>query len=176
MKIALIALVGAASAASITQKTDKILENADSWDGWRPHMHEFPGTVNQNGNFMDAYERKIPSHFQGDAADQDYYPVDRFTRNILDNYAIEGVSGKKQKNPKPTGSFYLTKNGARRAAVEVLCTHFKKCDKDADAYLDYYYDDAWNYFDVNRVGRIDAIGVSTFFRFLCKPLGNVDLQ
>jgi len=41
----------------------------DNWDGWHPHMHEFPGTVNDNGNFMDAYSRKLPPRFVGNSAD-----------------------------------------------------------------------------------------------------------
>jgi hypothetical protein len=156
-------------------QTDKILET-DNWDGWHAHMHEFPGTINQNGNFVDAYERTLPIRFQGDSADDGYYPVDNFTQNILNKYAIEGVKGQKQKNPSPTGAFYLTKASAKQASEEVLCTHFKKCGADAAKYLGLYYDDAWDYYDVNRVGRIDAIGVSQFFRHLTNPLGSIDLQ
>ena len=156
-------------------QTDKILENLDNWDGWHAHMHEFPGTINQNGNFMDSYDREIPVRFQGNSADMDYYPVDTFTQNMLKKYAIEGVSGKKVKDPKPTGAFYLTKDTAREAAAEVICTHFKKCGADGEKYLAFYYEDAWNYYDVNRVGRIDAIGVSQFFRHLTRPLGDIDL-
>jgi len=152
------------------------MENKDNWDGWHPTMHEFPGTINENGNWVDTYDRAIPDPFQGDSADTSYYPVDTFTQNILKKYAVEGVSGKKEKDPKPTGSFYLTKDLARQASTEVICTHFNKCDKAVEEYLKLYYDDAWNYYDVNRVGRIDAIGVSQFFRFLTRPLGMIDLQ
>ena len=42
-------------------------------------MHEFPGTVNEHGNFMDPYNRVIPTRFVGDAADENAYPVDKFT-------------------------------------------------------------------------------------------------
>ena len=95
---------------------------------------------------------------------------------MLNKYAIEGVTGQKQKDARPTGAFYLTKADARRAAVEVICTHFKKCGAEGEKYLNFYYEDAWNYYDVNRVGRIDAIGVSQFFRHLTRPLGMIDLQ
>ena len=183
-----LALVGLTAAVSVQQKsnqdklfdemfvqTDKIIEKAKNWNGWDAKMHEFPGTINQNGNFMDAYERDIPHPFVGDAADQDYYPVDTFTQSILNTYAIEGVKDQKD-HPAPTGSFYLTKDAARKASVEVICTHFKKCGAEGKKYLDLYYDDAWKYYDVNRVGTIDAIGVSQFFRFLTRPLGQIDLQ
>ena len=184
-----LAVLASASAVELKQKTnqdklydemllqtEKVLENAPTWNGWSSHMHEFPGTVNQNGNFMDSYERNLPHPFVGNAADDGYYPVDTFTQNMIKNYAIEGGRGQKQKDPAPTGSFYLTKDGARQAAAEVVCTHFKKCGDEAEKFLAFYYEDAWNYYDVNRVGRIDAIGVSQFFRHLTRPLGFIDLQ
>lgn len=185
---AALALTGAVSAVDLAQMNNqeklfdemnvqigKIVENGDNWDGWHGYMHEFPGTINQNGNYMDAYEREIPHPFVGDSADVNYYPVDKFTQNMIETYAIEGVDGKKEKDPKPTGNFFLTKDTARTAAAEVVCTHFAKCGDDAEKYLAFYYDDAWNYYDVNRVGKIDAIGVSQFFRFLTRPLGMIDL-
>ena len=157
-------------------QTEKIVENGEPWEGWNANMHEFPGTINQHGDFMDAYEREIPHPFVGDSAEVNFYPVDAFTQNMIKNYAIEGVDGKKEKDPQPTGEFYLTKDTARKAAAEVVCTHFNKCKEEGEKYLKFYYDDAWNYYDVNREGRIDAIGVSQFFRFLTRPLGMIDLQ
>ena len=43
-------------------------------------MEEFPGTVNDYGDWYNSYERQIPERFQGDAADETYYPVDKFTQ------------------------------------------------------------------------------------------------
>ena len=188
--IALLALVGSTSAIELSQQksnqeklfevmnlqTDRVLENKGNWDGWHPYMHDFPGTVNQHGNWMDSYSRDVPHPFVGDAADTNYYPVDTFTQNMITNYAVEGVDGQKDKDPKPTGKFYLTKDTARKAAAEVVCTHFAKCGDEAEKYLKFYYDDAWKYYDVNNEGQIDAIGVSQFFRFLTRPLGTIDLQ
>ena len=139
-------------------------------------MHEFPGTVTEYGNFVNPYNRTLPARFTGNAADDGYYPIDTFTQNMLKKYAIEGIEGKKEKDPRPTGSFYLTKDSARLAAVEVLCTHFALCKEKGEEYLAGHYEDAWNYYDVNREGRIDAVGVSQFFRFLTRPLGSIDLQ
>ena len=73
-------------------QTNKILEKKEGFDGWEPEMHKFPGTVNENGNFKDGYERKIPEVFDGDAADVGYYPLDNFTKNLIENYATEGKS------------------------------------------------------------------------------------
>ena len=139
-------------------------------------MHEFPGNVNEFGHWVNEYTRTLPKRFQGNSADTAYYPVDSFTQNMLNKYAIEGIEGKKEKDPRPTGSFYLTKDSARLASKEVLCTHFSLCAAKGEEYLASHYNDVWNYYDVNNEGRIDAIGVSQFFRFLTKPLGTIDLQ
>jgi hypothetical protein len=155
--------------------TEKIIEKGTDFIGWHPEMHEFPGTVNEYGNFKDAYTRVKPERFDGDSADTNYYPVDKFTQNMLNKYAVEGHTDKKG-HPQPTGHFTLTADTARTAAAEVVCTHFSKCGKDGDDYLSKYFQDAWNYYDVNREGKIDAIGVSQFFRFLTRPLGDIDLQ
>ena len=164
-------------------QTDKILETLPNWDGWHPEMHKFPGTVNEYGNYMDSYNRELPERFQGDAADEGIGPVDKVTQNIIANYAVEGVQGTKAKNPSPTGQFYLTKDKARVVAKEVLCTHFNKCDAAGEEFLNSpgphdaqnKFDDAWDYFDVNHEGRLDAVGVSTFYRHLCMPLGWLDV-
>ena len=187
----MIALIGATSAVSVSQRTNqeklydqmnvqleesKVLEMKDNFNGYHAYLHEFPGTVNENGNFMAPYERVYPERFVGDSADQDYYPVDTFTQNILKSYAVEGITGKKEKNPRPNGHYSLSKDTARSAAAEVICTHFKKCGDEGKKWLDFYYEDAWNYYDVNRTGFIDAIGVAQFFRHLTRPLGTIDLQ
>ena len=151
----------------------KVIEQADNWDGWHPHMHEFPGTVNEFGNYMDPYNRVVPERFVDENADS--YPVDKFTQNMIKNYAVEGIDGKKEKDPKPTGRFFLSKATARRVAGEIVCTHFHKCGGDAEAFLNANYDDAWAYYDVNKEGRIDAVGSSQFFRHLTTPLGWLDL-
>jgi hypothetical protein len=136
-------------------------------------MNGLPGTVNEMGNWIAPYSRSIPERFTGDVA-LDSYPVDKFTQNMLTKYAIEGISDK-GKDPKPSGNFYLTKDSARKAAGEVLCTHFAQCKGEGEDFLKLRYDDAWNYYDVNKTGRIDAIGVSQFFRYLTRPLGAIDL-
>tara|TARA_B110000285_G_C14944034_1_gene523437 strand:- start:328 stop:609 length:282 start_codon:yes stop_codon:yes gene_type:complete len=93
---------------------------------------------------------------------------------MISNYAIEGMDDK-GKDPKPSGKFYLTKDSARRAAAEVLCTHFAQCGAEGEKFLGLRYDESWNYYDVNKTGRIDAVGVSQFFRYLTRPLGAIDL-
>lgn len=99
-------------------------------------MNEFPGTVTEFGNFKDSYDRQVPDVFSGDAADTGYYPLDNFTKNLIENYAIEGKSpvdeGKvayDKYHPQPSGKFFITKAIGRKIAKEVLCTHFSKCNE-----------------------------------------------
>mmetsp|Transcript_16890 Transcript_16890/g.25983 ORF Transcript_16890/g.25983 Transcript_16890/m.25983 type:complete len:184 (+) Transcript_16890:26-577(+) len=183
MKIVL-ALLGATSAVRLTDNQgklyeyvqvgeSKVLENLDNFGGWEPHMHEFPGTVNEYGNYMDSYNREMPERFAEE--DTNGHPVDKFTQNLIKNYAVEGIDGKKEKDPKPTGHFYLTKAAGRTVGAEILCTHFNKCGADAEQFLAEHYDDAWNYYDVNKAGQIDAIGSSQFFRHLTISLGWLDI-
>ena len=102
----------------------KILETTlPGWNGWHPHMDGFPGTVNEFGNYMDPYSRKLPERFVGDAAQEDIPPVDKFTQNLISKYCTEGHTG--DKHPKPTGKFYINRENALKVAKEVSCTHFK---------------------------------------------------
>ena len=118
---------------NIQLEESKVLETLGNWDGWHAHMHEFPGTVNEFGNYMDAYNRTMPERFVDEDANS--YPVDKFTQNMIANYAVEGVDGQKEKDPSPTGRFFLTKEKARTVATEILCTHFKKCGADGEEFL-----------------------------------------
>merc|ERR1719263_1352438 len=158
-------------------RSDKVIENLPPFSGWGAHLNGLPGTVNEFGNYFAPYNRDIPVRFTGDVA-LDSYPVDKFTQNMLTKYAIEGIDNKNAKDgadPVPNGKFYLTKDSARKAAAEVVCTHFALCKDEGENFLNLRYDDAWNYYDVNKVGRIDAVGVSQFFRYLTRPLGAIDL-
>ena len=76
---------------NIQVEESKVIETAGNWDGWHPHMHEFPGTVNEFGNYMDPYNREVPERFVDEDANS--YPVDKFTQNMIKNYAVESVDG-----------------------------------------------------------------------------------
>ena len=52
-------------------------------------------------------------------------------------------------------------------------THLHKTKEEAKAYLKEKFDDAWNYYDVNHDGHVDASWVATILRFMCRP--DVDL-
>ena len=163
-------------AENIQTSGSKILEDKDTFKGWLPHMEEFPGTVNGNGNFIEGYERQVPTVFSADSADDGYYSTDKFTQNMIKNHAIEGVSKKKGQDPQRTHQFYLTPDMAKAAATEILATHFGMNAKESADYLAKNFDANWNYYDVNGEGRIDVVGSSTFMRRLTHKLGDLDLQ
>jgi len=64
------------SNASNQQKLYKILEDKDGFSGWHAGLSGFPGTVNENGNYMQPYARAIPTVFSGDAANDTQVPLD----------------------------------------------------------------------------------------------------
>lgn len=155
-------------------QTGKILETVQGWTGVEAKMHKFPGTKNELGHWVNDYERTLPERFDDEALDS--YPVDKFTQNLIANYAVEGLDGIKVKNPTPNGRYFMKKETLRQVAKEVLGTHFGKTGKDAEDYLNDKFDYSFDYYDVNKEGRIDAIGMSAqFMRFLCKPLGDLDI-
>jgi hypothetical protein len=168
---------GVTDTNNVLLEESKIIETPKaSWAGWHPHMNGFPGTVNQNGDFMSPYTRVVPARFVGDSADETYYPTDKFTQNLLHNYAIEGVNGQKEAEPIPTGHFYLTKEKGFGLAAETICTHFSKCGDEGKKFLDDNYAAAFDYYDVNKEGRIDAVGMTAqMMRYLCQPLGWLDI-
>ena len=74
-------------------QTRKIVEsNEDKFKGWGAHMEGFPGTQNEFGNWFDPYNRVMPKRFVGDSAEDNYYPIDKFTQNMLTKYAVEAVA------------------------------------------------------------------------------------
>merc|ERR1719443_2253458 len=57
--------------SNVQLSSSKVIESGDDWDVWGAHMHEFPGTVNDMGDFMSPYHRKLPEYYEdanGDSA------------------------------------------------------------------------------------------------------------
>ena len=149
-------------------QTGKVLETtagSNVHGGWGPEMHEFPGTQNEYGDFIQPYERVLPERFVGDAAQEDVVPVDKFTQNLIENYATEGQQDKED-GGAPTGVFFLTKSQAKSAARETLATNKGLKGEALTKYLDTYFDKAWGHFDVNQVGSIASLRMAEFIRFL----------
>jgi ABC-type Zn2+ transport system substrate-binding protein/surface adhesin len=112
------------------------------------HEHEMLGDG--------GYNRVTTARF---AADQD----DIFMRSMIEQYALEG----KNKDGSPNGQFWLDEALARSASNEVLETNCKVTGKAREGYLKTYFPRTWAHFDVNRTGKVEAIKMPQFMRFLC---------
>ena len=42
---------------AVTLRSHKIVEGSDDFQGWGAHMDGFPGTVNENGEYYNKYDR-----------------------------------------------------------------------------------------------------------------------
>merc|ERR1712032_805976 len=71
-----------------------------------------------DGQWKDSYDRVVPGHLD----DTDGVPVDKFTANVISNYATEGVS----KEGLPNGQFFITHDQTMALAREVVQTHLGK--------------------------------------------------
>ena len=113
-----------------------------------------------------AYEREHPSNFQGPGTGDD-----QFMFSMIKNYALEEAN----EDGKKTGKFIFKYNNARLAAGEILDTHLGLKGKQADEYMNKYFDSTWRHFDTANDGKIEADRMSGFFRFLCGNM-NIDLD
>ena len=146
----------------------RVEETSKDFAGFPASDHGFVGNNHNNGEWKDAYERVLPGHFDSDEGQH----VDTFTRNVIKNYATEGVT----KQGKPNGYFFITKEQAKDIANEVVQTHLGYDKAKTKQFLDQKFDDMWDYYDVNREQIIDANWTATFMRALCKPVKDIDLQ
>jgi len=102
------------------------------------------------------YERVTPARFSDDKDDI-------FMRSVIEQYAQEC----KNKDGSPNGQFVLDESNAYSLAREVLDTHRKLTGEARDNYLKTYFKRTWEHFDVNRTGKVEAIKMPQFMRFLC---------
>ena len=103
-----------------------------------------------------GYERVTTPRF---SADND----DIFMRSMIEQYASEG----KNKDGSPNGQFWMTEAEAMAASGEVVETHKGLKGAAKASYLKSYFPRTWAHFDVNRVGKVEAIKMPQLMRFLC---------
>ena len=77
---------------------------------------DFPAYMNGFGGYK-TYIRDTPDRFESEADDT-------LMRSMYDTYAHEGMN---KDDGTPNGKFWVTKDNARKAAGEVVCTHLKQC-------------------------------------------------
>ena len=146
----------------------RVEETASDFEGFPASLDGFVGNNHNDGQWKDSYERVVPGHLNDDEG----VPVDKFTANVIKNYATEGVS----KEGLPNGQFFITKDQTMALAREVVETHLGKKGKEIDEYLKKKFSETWEHYDVNSEGILEANWASPFMRTLCKPEKNIDLQ
>merc|ERR1711934_1238553 len=134
---------------------------ATVWDAKNPH----PGYNANHDDFeglegLGAYDRdpRIPAHFDGPGSGDD-----QFMNSMITKYALEEATA----TGEPLGSFVFHKDQAYAAALEVVLTHLGLKGDAANDYLGKYFDKTWDHFDTAGDGRIEAMRMGGFFRFLC---------
>ena len=107
------------------------------------------------------YVRAIPERFSA-------YGDDSLMRHILLRYALE----KADMNGKPSGRFYVDRQGAYELAMEVILTQLGFSGQKAIDYFRSKVPAAWQRWDVNNEGVLEAERGPTFLRF---SIGNPEL-
>ena len=148
-------------------QTGKVEETAADFEGFKADLHGFVGNNHNEGQWKDAYERKIPENFNND----DDHHVDNFTKNVLERFATEGVTD----GGKPNGKFFITKDQSKQLAQEVIETHLGMKGVEKDNFMKKHFSESWEHYDVNDEGVLDAMWASPFMRFLCKSEKDIDL-
>jgi hypothetical protein len=154
----------AESSSSSSSNSDKSSDSSSSDDGLAQiqdddevdHSNEFFKSSEHEKLGEGGYNRVTTPRF---AADQD----DIFMRSMIEQYSLEG----KNKDGSPNGQFWMDEANARSASSEVLDTHKGLKGAARETYLKTYFPRTWAHFDVNRSGKIEAIKMPQFMRFLC---------
>lgn len=149
-------------------QSHRLEETQPEFEGFPASLDGFVGNNHNEGQWKDSYDRVLPGHLN----DDDGAPVDKFTANVIKNYATEGVT----KEGMPSGQFFITQAQTMALAREVVQTHLGKSGKDLDEYLKKKFQPTWEHYDVNGEGTLEANWASPFMRTLCKPEKYIDLQ
>ena len=82
--------------------------------------------------------------------------------SMYENYALEKTTD----DGKPTGKFVFKPMEAKMGAYEILKTHMGLEGKAAEDYLAKNFQAAFDHFDTAGSGEIDAMQMSSFYRYL----------
>jgi hypothetical protein len=144
------------SKSSDSSSSDDGLMQVNGDDEEEDHSKEFFKASEHDMLGDGGYKRVTTPRF---AADQD----DIFMRSMIEQYSLEG----KNKDGSPNGQFWIDEANARAASSEVLDTHRHLTGKAREDYLKTYFPRTFAHFDVNRAGKVEAIKMPQFMRFLC---------
>ena len=108
-----------------------------------------------------GYDRKVPSKY---STERD----DRLMNSVISNYAREV-----KVNGQLTGQFFLNKKDAKRLYQEHLDSHAAQYGYNK---VDNNFEQAWNHFDVNHDGLVEAERAPQFLRYDFHNALDIDLQ
>jgi len=154
--------------ADIWGANRRVEETGKNFGGFEAGLDGFVGNNHNSGEWKEAYDRNLPGNYE----EADGHQVDAFTKKVMKDFATEGVT----KEGKPDGHFFITKDQAKELTTEVVETHLGYEPKKAKEFVEKSFGPAWEHYDVNEEGTIDALWVSTLMRFMCKPVKDIDLQ
>ena len=148
-------------------QSHRVEETQPDFEGFHADQHGFVGNNYNKGEWKDAYERVLPGSFE----EGDDHAVDKFTQNVLQNFATEGVTPE----GKPNRQFFIVKDQAKELAAEVVESHLGFRGVEKAAFLKKHFNETWEHYDVNDEGTIDAYWANPFMRALCKSEKDIDL-
>ena len=83
------------------------------------------GAYTKADHDTEYYDREVPTNFAGDTGG-----VDTLMRSLITNYSLEGKT-----DGAPNHHFYLTKDGVKSVAKEVVGSHFGWTGKKGDDFV-----------------------------------------
>ena len=109
-------------------------------------------------------ETVTPPPTAADTPTSGYYGADEddVMNNIFNHYAVETTNAAGQ----PTGPKVLYKDGAQKAAAEVLLVTKQVSESKMETYMAEMFPRTWAKFDINNSGEIDLTESHTFMRSL----------
>lgn len=114
------------------------------------------------------YSRVVPSNFAAKCNEDTCDKDDKLMHSIISKYALE-----QKIDGKPSGNFFLSKDGMRSISSEVVGTHFGFKGKKKEKYLESKFPALWAQADVNKDGFLAAMQGPPFLRSL---LDSVELS
>ena len=162
MKFSGIVLLGLVSVQAVQINEQYV---ATKWTKKNPHPG-YPASQDgfEGGEGLGVYSREIPAERGGPGSGDDQFLYSMFEKYAREESTVDG---------KKTGKFIFKYIDAKYAAYEILDTHLGLKGKEAEDYMNQYFDKTWKHFDTAGDGRIEVDRMSGFFRFLC---GNMQIN
>ena len=93
---------------------------------------------------------------------EDGYGGDSFMRELVKKFAVEGGKEKEV----PNGEFWFDRKGAKEAGIQTLQDYKHLNKTDAEAWACDNFEEAWEYMDPGKTGKIEADRMPRFLTYL----------